>query len=235
MISLLTAVPTGITAFIATNLDDIMILMLLFSQVSSTVQRRHIITGQYLGFTALVLASLPGFFGGLLIPQALIGMLGIVPIIIGTSRLLNSSQDSEDESLSVSQDATSPFNFLSPQAMGIAAITFANGGDNIGIYVPLFANCTLDSLLVILTVFLSLVGLWCYLAYRLTHVPMIAEVLTRYGAVLVPFVLIGLGMMILLESHTLEDYGMIWITLAASALSITVMNRRVFLPQAEKN
>ena len=224
MISLLTAVPTGITAFIATNLDDIMILMLLFSQVSSTVRRRHIVTGQYLGFTALVLASLPGFFGGLLIPQAWIGMLGIVPIIIGTSRLLNSSQDgeqdSEDESLSVSQDATSPFSFLSPQSMGIAAITFANGGDNIGIYVPLFANCTLDSLLVILTVFLSLIGLWCYLAYRLTHVPMIAEVLTRYGAVLVPFVLIGLGMMILLESHTLEDYDMIWMTLAASALSI---------------
>jgi cadmium resistance transport/sequestration family protein len=233
MTNLLTAIPTGITAFIATNLDDIVILMLLFSQVNAAFRRRHIVTGQYLGFTALVLASLPGFFGGLLIPQTWIGMLGVVPIAIGVSRLLN--RDEEDaEQESPLNETTSRFAFLSPQACSIAAITFANGGDNIGIYVPLFANCTLESLIVILTVFLSLVGVWCYAAYRLTHVPVIAEVLTRYGNVLVPFVLMGLGVMILNESHTLEDQTMIMLTLTASAIAMAMMNRRIFLPQAEK-
>lgn len=234
MTNLLTAIPVGITAFIATNLDEIVILMLLFSQVNAVFQRRHIVTGQYLGFTALVLASLPGFFGGMLIPQAWMGILGVVPIVIGVSRLLNRDEDDFAQA-PVTETATARFTFLSPQACSIAVITFANGGDNISIYMPLFANCTLESLIVILSVFLSLVGIWCYAAYHLTHVPMIAEVLTQYGNVLVPFVLIGLGVMILSKSHTLEDQSVAMLTLIVSGIIMVMINYKAFLPQAEKN
>ncbi len=234
MINLFTAIPAGTTAFIATNLDDIVILMLLFSQVNAVFRRRHIVAGQYLGFTALVLASLPGFFGGLLIPQAWIGLLGVVPIAIGASRLLNrDEEDAEpDEPL---EEAPTRFAFLSPQACSIAAITFANGGDNIGIYVPLFANCSLEGLVAVVAIFLSLVGAWCYAAYRLTYIPIIADVLTRYGNVLVPFVLMGLGVMILNESHTLEDQNMMITTLMASGIAMVMLNHKNFLPQTEKN
>jgi cadmium resistance protein CadD (predicted permease) len=58
---LMTPVVAGFTAFTATNLDDIVILLLFFSQVNAIFQRRHIVAGQYLGFTALVLVSLPSF------------------------------------------------------------------------------------------------------------------------------------------------------------------------------
>lgn len=74
MNNLFTAVPTGITAFIATNLDDILILLLFFSQVNALFRRRHIVTGQYLGFGALVLASLLGFFGCMMFPQEWVGL-----------------------------------------------------------------------------------------------------------------------------------------------------------------
>jgi cadmium resistance protein CadD (predicted permease) len=57
MNGLITAISTGVTAFTATNLDDILILMLFFSQVDAVFRKRHIVAGQYLGFTALVLAS----------------------------------------------------------------------------------------------------------------------------------------------------------------------------------
>ena len=63
MSGLVTAIPTGLTAFSATNIDDIVILTLFFSQVNAAFRRRHIVVGQYLGFGTLVLASLPGFFG----------------------------------------------------------------------------------------------------------------------------------------------------------------------------
>nr|RNJ65000.1 MAG: transporter [Leptolyngbya sp. IPPAS B-1204] len=231
MSNLFAAIPTGITAFIATNLDDIIILLLLFSQVNRGFQRRHVVVGQYLGFTSLVLMSMPGFVGGQLLPQTWIGMLGLVPIAIGVNRLLNRDQEEEsDQDLTVA--ASSPFvSFLSPQVCSIAAITIANGGDNIGIYMPLFASCTVESLLVILSVFLSLVGVWCYAAYQLTRVPMIAETLTRYGNLLVPFVLIGLGVMILFESHTLEDQSLTVLTLIVSAMAMVMINRKVLLPQ----
>ena len=89
MNGLITAISTGLTAFTATNLDDILILMLFFSQVNALFRKRHIVVGQYLGFAALVAASLPSFFGSLLLPRPCIGLLGLVPIAIAFSTSVN--------------------------------------------------------------------------------------------------------------------------------------------------
>lgn len=205
---LLTAITTGITAFAATNIDDIVILMLFFAQVNATFRRRQIIIGQYLGFLALILASLPGFFGGLIVPRTWIGLLGFVPIAIGISRFMNREnndaevQDVSGETLHSQNHILA--NLLHPQTYNVAAITFANGGDNIGIYVPLFASSNFASLAVILMVFFVLVGVWCYIAERLTRQNAIAQIITRYGHAVVPFVLIGLGIFILIESESYQ-------------------------------
>jgi cadmium resistance transport/sequestration family protein len=226
MNELLTAISTGMTAFTATNLDDILILLLFFSQVNAVFRRRHIVFGQFLGFTALVLASLPGFFGRLIFPPDWIGMLGLLPIAIGLSRLLNQeTEDSEAEAELEQSDNSFFTTFLSPQTYSVAAVTVANGGDNIGIYVPLFASNTLESLAVILAVFFSMVGVWCYAAYRLIQMRAIADTLTRYGNQLVPFVLIGLGIAILVKSGTLASPTLSIISLLGCAFCLITMSR----------
>ena len=226
MNELLTAISTGMTAFTATNLDDILILLLFFSQVNAVFRRRHIVFGQYLGFTALVFASLPGFFGRLIFPPDWIGMLGLLPIAIGLSRLLNPETDDSEAEAELEQSEKSFFSsFLSPQTYSVAAVTVANGGDNIGIYVPLFASNTLESLAVILGVFFAMVGVWCYAAYRLIQMRAIADTLTRYGNQLVPFVLIGLGIAILVKSGTLASPTLSIISLLGCAFCLITMSR----------
>ena len=226
MNELLTAISTGMTAFTATNLDDILILLLFFSQVNAVFRRRHIVFGQYLGFTALVLASLPGFFGRLIFPPDWIGMLGLLPIAIGLHRLLNPETDDSEAEAELEQSENSFFSsFLSPQTYSVAAVTVANGGDNIGIYVPLFASNTLESLAVILAVFFAMVGVWCYAAYRLIQMRAIADTLTRYGNQLVPFVLIGLGIAILVKSGTLASPTLSIISLLGCAFCLITMSR----------
>lgn len=226
MSELATAITTGTMAFTVTNIDDIVLLTLFFSQVNANFRRQHIVIGQYLGFTALVAASLLGFFGGLVLPQPQIGLLGLAPIMIGLGNLLNPEENLEEVS-EVKPEEQSDFsilNIFSPQAYSVAVVTVANGGDNISIYVPLFASCSLAKLLVILSVFFLLTGVWCYTAYLLTSQPTIAHALTRYGSPLVPYVLIGLGVFIAWESHTLENQalrllfvliiGLYWLDLA---------------------
>ncbi len=226
MNELLTAISTGMTAFTATNLDDILILLLFFSQVNAVFRRRHIVFGQFLGFTALVFASLPGFFGRLIFPPDWIGMLGLLPIAIGLSRLLNPETDDSEAEAELEQSENSFFSsFLSPQTYSVAAVTVANGGDNIGIYVPLFASNTLESLAVILAVFFAMVGVWCYAAYRLIQMRAIADTLTRYGNQLVPFVLIGLGIAILVKSGTLASPTLSIISLVGCAFCLITMSR----------
>lgn len=206
-----TALATGITVFAVTNIDDIVILMLFFSQVNDTFRPRHIITGQYLGFTALIIASLPGLFGGLIVPRAWIGLLGLVPIAIGVKQLLNREKDVfevqavsgvSNRCLSNRSVAFSLASLLSPQTYNVAVVTVANGGDNIGIYLPLFASSNLVSLGLILVTFYLLIGVWCIIAYLLTRQPTVAKLLTRYGNAFAPFILIGLGVFILIESGT---------------------------------
>jgi cadmium resistance transport/sequestration family protein len=209
------AIVTGCTAFTATNLDDIVVLTLFFARVNRDLRPRHIVAGQYLGFTVLLLASLPGFLGGLVIPKAWIGLMGLLPIGIGLQQLRRSEEDDEVaeaenllggvESHLTARHAkrrTLRERLLNPYIYQVAAVTIANGGDNLGIYVPLFAHQTGLKLGVIVLVFYLLVGVWCLLAARLTRHRTMARAIAQYGQTIVPFVLIGLGIFILIDGGT---------------------------------
>jgi cadmium resistance transport/sequestration family protein len=191
----------GMTAFVATNVDDIVILTLFFAKVGETLRRRHIVVGQYLGFWGLILASLPGFLGGMVLPKSWLGWLGLLPILIGLHQLLSPETDEKSlQSVSLAQPQSRFASLFSPQTYQVAAITIANGGDNIGIYVPLFANSSPAELSIILSAFLVLIGVWCILGYQLSQHPLLSHTLTRYGHRIVPFVLIALGIFIIVES-----------------------------------
>ncbi len=229
MNQLISAITTGITAFIATNLDDLVILTLLFSQVNPTFHRQHIVIGQYLGFCTLIIVSLVGFLGGSVLPSHLIGLLGLVPITIGLNRLLNLNSDSlsPTELKTESYQASANACFMSPQTYSVAAITIANGSDNVGIYMPLFANTVVSELLVIIGVFLLLVGFWCYIAYKLTCQSAIANLLTHYGHNFIPFVLIGLGVFIILDSASLTPFVLTVICLVLMGLIKTIQSPKL--------
>ena len=211
MNNLINAVTAGVSTFAATNIDDIVILMLFFSQGNTRFRPRHIVLGQYIGFVAIIAASLPGFFGGMLLPKAWVGLLGLLPIIIGFRQFwqlektkvqvqtVSLPSSPEESHLPLISALTELFD---SQIYHVAAVTIANGGDNIAIYIPLFASSNLFSLSIIVIVFLVLVGIWCYVAYWLSRRPAITPTLTRYGHHVVPFVLIGLGIYILVESET---------------------------------
>lgn len=202
-----TAIVTGITTFIATNIDDIIILMLFFSQLNRQLTVPQIVMGQYLGFTALILASLVGFLGGLIIPKIWIGLLGFVPLLIGIKGLFREEdEDSDIQDVNLESPSSEPKNtfkkWLSLPLIKVAAVTIANGGDNIGIYVPLFASTNLASLTIILAVFYSLIGVWCAIAYWLTRHPTLAQFLTHQGKKITPWVFISLGIYILIENES---------------------------------
>ena len=102
----------------------------------------------------------------------------------------------------VSQEITP--SFLIPTIYTVAAITVANGSDNISIYIPLFSSTQLESFLIIIGLFFLLLAIWCYVAYQLTHQQKIANFLTKYGNYLVPFVLMSLGIVIVWKSKALS-------------------------------
>ncbi len=218
-------IATSVSAFCASNLDDIVLLMLFFSPLGDQRRGVHVVAGQYLGFSLLVLASLVGYLGGQILPTPWIGLLGLLPISLGVSQLIDSLNSVADPADGDALEGPPVMPSSLPSWLGrwavpaaevgaIAAITVANGGDNVGLYLPLFARCSTPQLLLTLGVFFVMVGLWCGLAWRLVQVPRLADVLRQYGAQGVPFVLIGLGVLILMDSHTLQHRGLATLALA---------------------
>jgi cadmium resistance protein CadD (predicted permease) len=180
MHSLVTTLITGTIAFAATNIDDIVILTFFFSQ---TRRRWPVIVGQYLGFSALVLVSLAGFVGGRIVPHEWVRFLGLIPIAIGIKKLFIKPADH--------------LKVKAVSVLDVAAVTFANGGDNIGIYAPLFAVSNALQLIQLFAVFYFVLGVWCVVGYLIPRHPAIANALARYGRWLVPLVLIALGVYII--------------------------------------
>jgi cadmium resistance protein CadD (predicted permease) len=202
----------GISAAFATTFDDNLYLTAFFGKVNRTFRPKHIVLGEFLGFTALVFASLPGFFGGLIVPDAWIGLLGFLPITIGISNLMSREEEGSVQTVSILNSSDEPQHrnqslwatIRDRQTYRVSAVTVANGANNIGIYVPLFASSNLPSLGVIVCVCYLTIGLWCFLSYHMTRNPLMAPILARYGRKIFPFVLIYLGFSILIKSGTYQ-------------------------------
>ncbi len=231
-----TSISTAVSAFVVTNLDDLVLLILFFSQAN--LQRQQIVVGQYLGFGLLVLVSLSGFLGSLLLPSAWIGLLGLIPLILGLDRLLESpDEDAEnkaDPALGPSiPSASRLISLLSPQIYGVALLTVANGSDNIAIYLPLLAHCNWLTLGLTLGIFFGLVGVWCYAADWLTHLPVLSDWLSCFGKRAAPYLLIGIGITILWESQTLMDRGLSMIALLISLGYLANASQRLKLTEQD--
>ncbi|GAA1512324.1 cadmium resistance transporter [Pimelobacter simplex] len=189
----ITAALQAIGLFLVTNIDDIIVLSLFFARgAGQRGTTAKIIAGQYLGFGGILLAALAVTFGaGYFLPDGVIPYFGLIPLLLGAYHAWRVWRNGDDDNDNV---ADRPIG-----ALTVAAVTFANGGDNIGVYVPVFLAVGTGALVAYCVVFLALVVVLVLAAKFVATRKPIAEVLERWEHILFPLVLIGLGLVILIE------------------------------------
>lgn len=200
---LMQQVITASGAFMATNVDDIVLLTLLFSRLPHRDRALPLMVGQMLGFSLLVLVSLLGVLGRQALPQGGLALLGLLPIGLGLHRWQQAGGGDADPLTAADGTQACPgLTGAGPLAelLGMVGLTVANGSDNIGVYLPLFAQADRSAVTVTVITFAAALALWMALAWGLTRNPALAPLLQRYGSALVPAVLIGLGLLILLAT-----------------------------------
>jgi cadmium resistance protein CadD (predicted permease) len=188
----------SILAFISTNVDDIFILILFYG--NKRFKGSQIIAGQLLGIAALIAFSMAASLLGLFIPSAYIGLLGFIPMYIGAKELyeLLKEKHQEEEAITIPEEMANQ----KGNTMTVAGVTIANGGDNVAIYIPLFATLTLPDKLTMALIFLVLTVVLCVVARYVTRHPFVGRVIEKYGHIVTPVILILLGVFILYENES---------------------------------
>jgi cadmium resistance protein CadD (predicted permease) len=177
-------VGVGILTFAATNLDDLILLIVLFSK--KNISPNKIILGQILGISLLIAVSWLGSeLGLLLIPARYFRLLGIIPLFYGVYKLI--------EPISVSK----PKKIQRMSALTVTALTFAAGGDNIAVYTALFLNNKWENRILLTTIYLVMTLLWCALAILLVSNKGIEVYLRRNAGWALPAILITIGIYLL--------------------------------------
>ena len=185
----------AIGLFIATNIDDIIVLSLFFARgAGQRGTTARILAGQYLGFVGILGAAVLVSLGaGAFLPPGAIPYFGLIPLGLGLWAAWQAWRGDDDD------DDDAKVEGKNVAVWTVAGVTFANGGDNIGVYVPVFLNVGTGAVVTYCIVFLVLVaGLVGLAKFVATRRP-IAEVLERWEHILFPTALIGLGAFILIS------------------------------------
>lgn len=192
------AITTAVVVFTVTNIDDIVLLAVFFG---SALRPRAIVIGQFVGIGALTAASALAAYGSLAIPPGWPALLGAIPLGLGLFKLYElwrdrgRADDDDDADAAVAVKSRTEGRTHS-QILSVAGVTIANGGDNLSVYIPVFAN-DVAAVPLFAATFAALTALLCALGYALVKNPAGAALMQRWGHILFPIVLIAIGVQIL--------------------------------------
>jgi cadmium resistance protein CadD (predicted permease) len=180
---------TAAVAFVGTNTDDFVVLLLL--TLGARADRStwaRIIGGQYLGFSLLLAGALVGAALFALVDARLVGLLGILPIGLGVRGLVVLIRQRSEHAEPVA---------VFGGVFQIAVLTVANGGDNLSVYIPLYRDLAAGAKVVTTVVFLIMLGALCLLALGLGRYARLIPGLVRVCRWVTPFVYIAIGVTLL--------------------------------------
>ncbi len=192
----------GPLAFLITDIDDLFVLVAFFADAA--IRPRDVVLGQYAGIAFLIAVSGLAWLARLVVPLHVVGLMGLLPIALGIREVVELSR--ARRRAAKDDEAPEPGSIRAgrrPGVLGIAMVTVANGGDNIGIYAPLFASSTPARAAGLAGIFLAMTGLWLGLAWFTVHNPLFGRHVWKWGRWLLAPVLVLLGVWILWENGTL--------------------------------
>jgi cadmium resistance protein CadD (predicted permease) len=187
-------VVTAIGAFVGTNIDDFVVLLLFALGMSMDgIRRWQIVSGQYLGFCALLVISGVGAVALRTVAERWVGLLAIIPLALGLRGFVRAGRG---------LDSSTSAPVLAGNVATVTIVTIANGGDNVSVYVLLFRQLDLASAIVTVLVFLILLGGLCAAALAVARQARLVPGIVRWSQWLTPFVFIIIGLLVLIRAGT---------------------------------
>ncbi|ANZ61208.1 hypothetical protein AYR62_10120 [Secundilactobacillus paracollinoides] len=196
---MLALIITGVVSFISSDLDDIVVLTLLFTQ-EEKYKHYQIVLGQLLGIGSLVVFSLLIDYGLSFLTTGLLKWLGLLPICLGIKYWFDYYYRSKTDNSNLPK-AIKYNQFAIIKILSICLLTISNGADNIGIYVPLFSQYNDGETWLTIAVYAVMTLIWCFIGYKLANLPVLKKRIEHYRKWVIPLIFIVLGVYILIKNN----------------------------------
>ena len=182
-------------AFIATNLDNLVLMVGLFGRYSD--RRQEVLFGYLAGM--LIIAAVTFYVGKLAgyAPVQYLGLLGIVPILIGLAEIVRLFRNK-----GVVHDPVVP-GAGSTAVVATLLAQLGNSTDTIITYSVLFSDANDLADYLVLASFAGMALLLALVAYLALRHPWLSSPVQLYGHYITPLILITVGMFVL--SNTALD------------------------------
>ena len=180
-------------AFVTTEMDDLLVMFVLFSKETGRLEKSAIVLGKYLGLLLLVAAGkLAATLLAMQPCEQLLGLLGLIPIVIGI-RFAVRELAGEKERGGEGKLPSALLRSLSVFAVLLESliITLANGGDNIAVYASFFPSLSGNEFVL---------SVWCAIAISVINAESIRSYIEESKGVIIPALFVALGLYILIKS-----------------------------------
>lgn len=192
----------SVVAYAATNVDNLTVLLAFLS--TSKGHTRAVINGHICGSLILVAFALGCTLLLLPLPRTYVGLLGIVPLCMGLTKLCKRWLSGAANNTAKPQASLKrPISSLM-----VATVAISNGSDNVAIYTPLFAGRSASDNTIVTLVLISMIGIWCLAACYLVSHPILGSRIKHYGEVALPWLLIVVGISVLHQGQVFRGFGL---------------------------
>ncbi len=175
--------------FAATNVDDLVVLIALFGDRGT--RDRDVVVGQALGIAVLTTASAVLARVALALPDTVVALLGLLPVVLGVRLWWRRRHRDPDD------DVERPGLGL----RAVAAVTIANGGDNVAVYTPVLTTASIAGTATTVAVFAVGTTVWLVAARALVRQRHVGGRVATWGGRILPYVLVAIGVAVVAH-HT---------------------------------
>ena len=195
MTNILIVVTVAMISFIATNFENLLLLIVFLSnsiQPISTVALGYLMSTVMIVGLARIISEVAEF-----IPSKFLGLLGLIPLTLGIWELLQILRHKISTSVPNSSVGLQPRSFVN-----ISVIMIANGGDSLAVFAAFFADTQWYLKWLIWVSALAMTLILFSLAAWLVRLKFFSASRQRIMQIIMPFLLIGIGIYILVNSPT---------------------------------
>jgi cadmium resistance protein CadD (predicted permease) len=183
----------AVATFVSTSVDNLLLLVGFLGSPGFRV--RSMVVG-YVGAVVLALAAgLAVSYAADFAPNRYASYLGLVPIGMGVARLYGALRHRGGTDGVAAVPVTRG-------ALSVGVVMVANSSDSLAAFVPLFAETREPFTFLIVAVGVGLSLVWCWLARWIASHAAVQKPLQKWGAYVLPIMLILVGAYILTDTGT---------------------------------